>query len=118
MTDTTYNKYRAAAGVLLRGRNQLVDALADEILEQSDDLLGGGYAFQELLENQGTRIHFLSLLVAQLEQSADELDERRAAAAAARGKKRSRKDRGGRSPVPEQPSGKATRDRERPADEP
>ena len=29
----------------------------------------------EFLETQGTRLHFLSLLVSQLEQSADALDE-------------------------------------------
>jgi hypothetical protein len=69
------NKYRAAIEVLLRGRDVLVEAMADEILEQGPDLADGGYQFNEFLESQGTRLHFLSLLVSQLEQSADALDE-------------------------------------------
>src|SRR6516165_9099102 len=76
----SFNKYRAAVEVLQRGREQLVDGLAEEILDQGDDLLESGYAFNEFLEGQGTRLHFLSLLVAQLEQSAEALDEARAAA--------------------------------------
>ena len=46
-----------------------------EIPDQSDDLIDGSYAFNELLETQGTRLHFLCLLVAQLEQSAEFFDE-------------------------------------------
>jgi hypothetical protein len=69
------NKYRAALEVLQRGRELLVEDLADEVLDQSDDLIQSGYAFNEFLENQGTRVHFLCLLMAQLEQSADALDE-------------------------------------------
>jgi hypothetical protein len=73
--STGLNKYRAAVEVLQRGRDQLVESLADEILDQGDDLTGSGFAFNELLETQGTRLHFLSLLVAQLEQSAEFLEE-------------------------------------------
>lgn len=69
------NKYRSAIDVLQKGRDVLIDALADEILEQGADLIDGGYQFNELLETQGTRLHFLSLLVGQLEQSAEVLDE-------------------------------------------
>jgi hypothetical protein len=69
------NKYRTALEVLQRGRELLVEDLADEVLDQSDDLIQSGYAFNEFLENQGTRVHFLCLLMAQLEQSADALDE-------------------------------------------
>src|SRR3954452_2814780 len=69
------NKYRAALEILQRGRELLVEDLADEVLGQSDDLIQSGYAFNEFLENQGTRVHFLCLLMAQLEQSADALDE-------------------------------------------
>ena len=81
MSHTEFNKYRAAVEVLQRGRDLMVDDLADEILDQSDDLLEGGFQFHELLETQGTRLHFLSLLVQQLEQSADAFDEAQAATA-------------------------------------
>jgi 3-phosphoglycerate kinase len=69
------NKYRAAIEVLQRGREALVETLAEEVLSQEDDLLEGGFLFNEFLEAQGTRLHFLSLLVSHLEQSADSLDE-------------------------------------------
>jgi hypothetical protein len=80
MIVPSFNKYRAAIEVLQRGREQIVDALAEEILDQCDDMLENGYAFNEFLEGQGTRLHFLALLVSQLEQSAEALDEARAAA--------------------------------------
>ncbi len=75
MSDSKFNKYRAAMEVLLRGRDQMMEELADSLLDESDDLMESTYAFQEMLENQGTRLHFLSLLMAQLEQSAEILDE-------------------------------------------
>ena len=75
MSKTLFNKYRAALDVLQKGREVLVEAMADEILDQGPDLVDGGYQFNEFLESQGTRLHFLSLLVSQLEQSADTLDE-------------------------------------------
>ena len=75
MPTPSRNKYRAAIEVLQRGRDLLVDTLADEVLDQADDLIEGGFAFNEFLETQGTRLHFLSLLVAQLEQSAEAFDE-------------------------------------------
>jgi hypothetical protein len=71
----TLNKYREAIDVLQRGRESLVESLADEVLSQEEELLEGGFYFNEFLEAQGTRLHFLSLLVSQLEQSADSLDE-------------------------------------------
>ncbi len=70
-----FNKYRAAIEVLQKGRDVLVEAMAEEILDQGPDLIDGGYQFNEFLESQGTRLHFLSLLVSQLEQSAETLDE-------------------------------------------
>ncbi len=76
---TAANKYRAAIEVLQRGRDQLMAELADTVLDQADDLLEGGFAFHEFLENQGTRVHFLCLLLAQLEQSADSAEEPRSA---------------------------------------
>jgi hypothetical protein len=78
MSDPKFNKYRAAIDVLQRGRDLLVDTLADDVLDQADDFIDGGYAFNEFLETQGTRLHFLSLLVAQLEQSAEALEEAQA----------------------------------------
>jgi hypothetical protein len=75
MPETLFNKYRAAIEVLQRGRDVLVEGLADDILEQGEDLSGGGFFFNEFLETQGTRIHFLSLLIGQLEQSAEAYDE-------------------------------------------
>jgi len=75
MLDTPFNKYRAAIEVLQRGRDVLVEGLADEILDQGEDLIEGGFLFNEFLETQGTRLHFLCILVSQLEQSAEALDE-------------------------------------------
>ncbi|HEX8202854.1 MAG TPA: hypothetical protein VF590_20425 [Isosphaeraceae bacterium] len=79
MSHPKFNKYRAAVEILQRGRDLLVEGLADDVLEQADDLIEGGFLFNEFLETQGTRLHFLSLLVAQLEQSAEALEETRAA---------------------------------------
>lgn len=69
------NKYRSAIEVLMSGRDVLIGALADDILAQADNLSEGGFLFNEFLETQGTRLHFLGLMVAQLEQSADIYDE-------------------------------------------
>lgn len=80
MTDPGNNKFRAAIEVLQKGRDVLLDAMAEEIVEQGEDLIDGGYQFNEFLESQGTRLHFLTLLLSQLEQSADALDEARASA--------------------------------------
>jgi len=75
MSGATFNKYRAAATALQRGRDQLVDVLADEVLDQGDDLIENNFLFNEFLENQGTRLHFLTLVLSQLEQSAEAFDE-------------------------------------------
>lgn len=69
------SKYRAAIDVLQKGRDVLVEAMTDEILDQGEQFAEGGFLFQEFLETQGTRLHFLSLLVAQLEQSAEIAEE-------------------------------------------
>src|SRR3954451_19265239 len=71
------NKYRAAIEILQRGRDVLVGDLADEIHDRQEDLAEGGFLLNEFLEAQGTRLHFLCLLVSQLEQSAEALDESR-----------------------------------------
>lgn len=83
MPSPKFNKFRAAMDVLQRGRDALMDELADTVLDQADDLLEGGFLFHEFLENQGTRLHFLCLLLSQLEQSADLLDESRSCEAGA-----------------------------------
>ncbi len=75
MPDPLFNKYRAAIEVLLQGRDVMVNSLADDILEHEEDLAEGGFLFNEFLEGQGTRLHFLCLLISQLEQSADSIDE-------------------------------------------
>jgi hypothetical protein len=69
------NKYRNAVAILQRGRDVLMSELAEEILDREEDLVEGGYLLNEFLETQGTRLHFLCLLVSQLEQSAEALDE-------------------------------------------
>jgi hypothetical protein len=76
MSGDIFNKYRAAALALQRGRDQLVEAMADEVLDQGDELLDNNFLFNEFLENQGTRLHFLTLVLSQLEQSAEAFDER------------------------------------------
>ena len=75
MPDPLFNKYRAAIEVLMQGRDVMVEGLADDILAQEEDLAEGGFLFNEFLEGQGTRLHFLCLLISQLEQSADSMDE-------------------------------------------
>jgi hypothetical protein len=90
MNDLATNKFRAAVEVLQRGRDVLVDELADEILDHADDLIDGGFGFNELLETQGTRLHFLALLLSQLEQSAEVMDEALASRPPAPRKRRSR----------------------------
>lgn len=79
MSENIFNKFRAAAEVLQRGRDSLVESMAEEVLDQGDQLLENGYLFNEFLETQGTRLHFMSMVLSQLEQSADSFDERAAA---------------------------------------
>jgi hypothetical protein len=75
MPEITNNKFRAAISVLEQGRDLLVESLADDIIDQGEELTGGGYLFNELLETQGTRLHFLSILIGQLEQCAEAHEE-------------------------------------------
>lgn len=75
MPQTPFNKYRAAVEVLQRARDGMVEGLADEILDQADHLEESPFLINELLETQGTRMHFLTLLQSQLEASAEQLDE-------------------------------------------
>jgi hypothetical protein len=116
MPDVPFNKYRAAIEILQRGRDMLVEGLADDVLEQEEALLDGGFQLHEFLESQGARLHFLGLIVGHLEHSAELSDElyggeRRdlnppAKAAGPRARKRSR---GRGAPLPK-PRGESTSD--------
>ena len=78
MSTMTHNKFRAAVEVLQKGRDLVVEGIADDVLYQGEDLLEGGYQLHEFLETQGTRLHFLTLLIQQLEQSAETIEEAQA----------------------------------------
>ena len=75
MRDLPLNKYRAAMDVLQRGHDLLVEGLAEEVLDQQECLLEGGFQLHEFLESQGARLHFLGLIMGHLEQSAETLEE-------------------------------------------
>jgi len=75
MCDTVFNKFRAAAQVLQRSRDMMIEAMAEDVLDQADDLTENGFLLNEFLETQGTRLHFLTLVLSQLEQSAEAFDE-------------------------------------------
>ncbi|MGC8643513.1 MAG: hypothetical protein ACP5XB_26955 [Isosphaeraceae bacterium] len=75
MPDQPLNKYRAAIEVLMQGRDRLVESLADDVLDQREILLDGGFQFHEFLEAQGARLHFLGLILGHLEQSAELMEE-------------------------------------------
>ncbi|MDE2509431.1 MAG: hypothetical protein KGM43_19710 [Planctomycetota bacterium] len=77
MPQPPSNKFRAAMEVLARGRDVLIESIADEVVDQGDNFAEGGFLFHEFLEMQGARLHFLGLLMGQLEQSAETLDESR-----------------------------------------
>ena len=90
MLEPSFNKFRAAIDILQKGREAIVDALADEILDQGDGLTGVSYQFNEFVELQGTRLHFVTLLLSQLEQSAEAEEMRAAPPPKARSKKKPR----------------------------
>jgi hypothetical protein len=75
MPDLPLNKYRAAIEILLQGRDQLVESLADDVLDQQEHLLDGGFQFNEFLESQGGRLHFLGLILGHLEHSAEQVEQ-------------------------------------------
>ena len=77
--DPASNKYREAAKILERGRERLLGGMADEVLHQGEDLLEHPFLLNEFLESQGTRLHFLTLVLGQFELSAELEDEREAA---------------------------------------
>lgn len=66
------NKYRDALDVLKRGRDLLVDELAEAVNDRAEDLLDSPFLLGELLENHGMKLQFLTLMMSQLEQLADE----------------------------------------------
>ena len=61
--------------------------LTEEILDRAEDFTEGGFLFQEFLENQGTKLHFLYLMVNQLEQSSEAFEEARRKESQAKSKK-------------------------------
>ena len=75
MRELPLNKYRAAMEILLQGRDQLVETLADDVLDQQENILDGGFQFHEFLESQGARLHFLGLILGHLEQSAELVEQ-------------------------------------------
>lgn len=90
MPHDLFNKYRLAIDLLQRRRDSLVEELADEIVDHGDDFGFDAYTFNELLETQGTRLHFLGLMISQLEQSADSFEEAQPAPPAAKTPRRRR----------------------------
>jgi hypothetical protein len=68
------NKYRTALEVLQKGRDMLVDELADAVASHGDDLLESPFLLTELLEGHGSKLQFLMLLMSQLERSAEDVD--------------------------------------------
>jgi len=110
MLDDQFNKYRSAVEILQRGRDVLVEELTDEILDREDELAVGGFLLNEFLEAQGTRLHFLCLLVSQLEQSAEALDEVRQPPAPVPATKPVAKRRSRTKKLPQQATGKGTAD--------
>ncbi len=64
-----------AVEVLQRGRDVLMQDMAEQILDRSEDFEEGGFLFQEFLENQGSKLHFLYLMISQMEQSAEIFEE-------------------------------------------
>jgi hypothetical protein len=73
--DKPRNRYQMAVEVLQRGRDLLMHDLADQILDRAEDFEEGGFLFQEFLENQGSKLHFLYLMISQMEQSAELFEE-------------------------------------------
>lgn len=71
------NRYQKAVEVLQKGREVLLRDLAEDIIDRAEDFEEGGFLFQEFLENQGTKLHFLYLMVSQLEQSSEAFEEAR-----------------------------------------
>ena len=82
MAESKPNKFRQALGILQNTRDRLVDEMAEQVVDQANDFVESPYLFNEFLEGQGTRLHFLSMMVAHLEQSAEQAEEAEAAAEA------------------------------------
>lgn len=74
-SDSTVNRFQLAIDILQKGREVLVRDLADQIIDREEDFVEGGFLFQEFLENQGSKLHFLYLMISQLEQSAEQFEE-------------------------------------------
>lgn len=69
------NRFQLAIEVLQKGREVLMQDLADHIIDREEDFIEGGFLFQEFLENQGSKLHFLYLMLSQLEQSSEQFED-------------------------------------------
>lgn len=74
-SDKPQNRFQMAVEVLQRGRDVLMQEMAEQIIDRSEDFEEGGFLFQEFLENQGSKLHFLYLMISQLEQSSELFEE-------------------------------------------
>lgn len=66
------NKFRGALDVLRRGRDMMVEELADAVNDRAEDLLESPFLLTELLEHHGMKLQLLALMMGQLEQLADD----------------------------------------------
>ncbi|MFM7318927.1 MAG: hypothetical protein ACKO5E_18435 [bacterium] len=74
-SDKPQNRFQMAVEVLQRGRDVLMQEMAEQILDRSEDFEEGGFLFQEFLENQGSKLHFLYMMISQMEQSSELFEE-------------------------------------------
>jgi hypothetical protein len=66
------NKYQTALEILQKGRDVLVDELAEAVVDHGDDLIESPFLLTELLEGHGSKLQFLMILMSQLERTAEE----------------------------------------------
>ncbi|WP_158633506.1 hypothetical protein [Tautonia sociabilis] len=59
---------QAAVSVLNQAREAMLDQMAETVLSMADEFAEGGFQVNEFLELNGSRLHFLCLLISQLEQ--------------------------------------------------
>lgn len=73
-----FNKYRLAVETFRRLRDNLLERLADDVVQYSEqyDLEAFVLHFQDWVEVPGTRLQLLNLLIAQYEDAANAHDRR------------------------------------------
>lgn len=69
------NKYRRALAILNQARDVMVEGLADEILDNTEEFAEGGFLFHEFLESRGPRLQFLGIVGGFLEYAAEQFDD-------------------------------------------